>query len=206
LDGNDTSVGAIKAPQAAGGGLVFQGVFFPTASLSASGSPVSAYPGLVDPQVYLTGYTGVDSSSSVYSVNTAGLTAFTQGGTPWRKGIRPGETAALPGHKGSVEFLGVTRFANFQVSNSTGNLPVLLSAVLALVGLTGSLLGRQRRVWVRATPDADGRTVVQVAGLGKGDSVALAGEVDEVVAAVVEPWQDGRGARESGRRKNREQA
>jgi cytochrome c biogenesis protein len=190
LDGNNTSVGAVKVPQAAGGGLVFQGVFFPTPGTGRDGSPTSVYPDTLDPQVYLTGYSGVDTSPSVYSVDQTGLTAFKDAnGAPWRQGVRPGQTATLPGGKGTVQFLGVTRFANFQISNSTGNAPVLVSAMLALVGLTGSLLGRQRRVWVRATPDTGGRTVVEVAGLGKGDSVALAGEVEELASAVIQPWR-----------------
>ncbi|RZS79044.1 cytochrome c biogenesis protein [Motilibacter rhizosphaerae] len=193
LDGNDTSVGVVKVPQAEGG-LVFSGVFLPTAVVDPVRGPVSAYPDLVKPEVYWTAYTGVDSSSSVYSMDPTGLTQVKDAAAPWRKGVSLQDPVAeLPGGKGSIELLGIERFANFQISTSAGDKPVLASALLALFGLTSSLLQRQRRVWVRATGTAEGRTVVQVAGLGRSESAALAEEVALLAGELQSRVDGGRG-------------
>jgi len=61
----------------------------------------------------------------------------------------------------------VARFANFQMANDPGKELSLAAAVMLLVGLTGSLTIRQRRIWVRARPGAEGGavSVVEVATL-----------------------------------------
>ncbi|RKS69168.1 cytochrome c biogenesis protein [Motilibacter peucedani] len=181
-DGNNTSIGAVKVPEA-DGGLAFQGVFLPTELMDSKQGPISIFPDLLIPKVFLTAYTGVDASASVYTLDTTHLKQVSDNGVKWTRSIGIGETATLPDGS-SITLDTVRRFANFQVSNSTGNLPTLAAAVLALAGLTMSLLMRQRRVWVRATPGADGRTVVEVAGLGKGDSEGLRAEVDALAAEL----------------------
>ena len=58
-----------------------------------------------------------------------------------------------------------------------------LSAALGafLAGLMLSLFVRRRRVWVRASAQDDGRTLVAVGGLARAESGGLAGEVDALV-------------------------
>ena len=56
--------------------------------------------------------------------------------------------------------------------------------LLAILGLMGSLFVRPRRAWVRATRRADGRTVVELAGLDRSAGGDLAGEVDELERLV----------------------
>ena len=58
-------------------------------------------------------------------------------------------------------------------------------AVLALAGVTASLFVRRRRAWVRVARDDEGRTVVQVAGLARGDDPGLAAEIEELAGAVL---------------------
>ena len=76
----------------------------------------------------------------------------------------------LPDGAGSITFEGVRRFAALQVARNPGSGPALAAAVLALVGLMLSLFVRRRRVWVRATAEDDGRTLVEVAGLVRSES------------------------------------
>jgi cytochrome c biogenesis protein len=86
-----------------------------------------------------------------------------------------------------VTFDGVSRYVKLQVSRSPGDWVALLGVCLALLGLLGSLFIRPRRVWVRARPagaDGEGRSLVEVAGLDRASGGDLAGELDQIVAAV----------------------
>ena len=56
----------------------------------------------------------------------------------------------------------------------------------SLAGLGVSLFSPRRRVWVRAARGADGVTVVQVAGLARGNDPGLEPEVERVLDAVRE--------------------
>jgi cytochrome c biogenesis protein len=100
--------------------------------------------------------------------------------------LRPGQTWAMPGGNGTVEFVGVTRWASFQIAHDPGKEPALAAAIVALVGLMMSLFIQRRRVWVRASESESGATVVSVAGLARSDEADLAPEVDAVVEAVSE--------------------
>ncbi|MEK9811115.1 MAG: cytochrome c biogenesis protein ResB, partial [Candidatus Nanopelagicales bacterium] len=55
-----------------------------------------------------------------------------------------------------------------------------------LVGLMLSLFVRRRRVWVRVAKDAQGDTVVQVAGLMRSDDADLEPDVTELVDILAE--------------------
>jgi cytochrome c biogenesis protein len=85
-----------------------------------------------------------------------------------------------------VEFVGLIRWASFQIAHDPGKEPALAAAVVALVGLMMSLFIQRRRVWVRASESAAGVTVVTVAGLARSDEADLAPEVDAVVDALDE--------------------
>ena len=181
-DGMFTSSGVIKVPDARPTQLGFQGVFTPTASISATLGPRSTYPGLSDPALFVSVYTGnlgldTGEPQSVYILDTSrmkGPLAITA--------LRPGQTWTLPHHAGTLTFTGVTQWASFQVNHDPGTGVAFVSATLAVLGLMGSLFVRRRRIWVRATAQPDGPTLLEVAGLARSEATS----VDEEVAAVAD--------------------
>ena len=190
-DGNYTSNGVVKAPDARPRQLGLVGVFLPTARTTAQGL-VSVFPDARTPRLIFTAYTGdlgMDTGvpQSVYALDPAGLRQLKVGGQPFSAILAPGQQVALPSGLGTVSFDGLQRYAAFNVRHDPTKGWVLLSAVLALTGLTVSLFVSRRRVWVRVEPVGEGRTVVQVAGLSRRDGDAgLTSEVDAVLAHLVE--------------------
>ena len=100
--------------------------------------------------------------------------------------LRPGEMWELPEGTGTIEFVGLERWASFQIAHDPGKEPALISAALALVGLMLSLFIRRRRVWVRVSAEESGDTVVQVAGLMRSDEGDLEPDVGELVDIIAE--------------------
>jgi cytochrome c biogenesis protein len=183
-DGNLTSTGVLKAPDATPS-IGIEGLFLPTAAVDDVRGPHSTFPEIDDPAVFLSAWAGdlgLDSGvpQSIYALDTEGMTQL------GIEALRPGETWALPGGNGTVEFVGVTRWASFQIAHDPGKEPALAAAIVALVGLMMSLFIQRRRVWVRASESESGATVVSVAGLARSDEADLAPEVDAVVEAVSE--------------------
>lgn len=183
-DGNLTSTGVLKAPDATPS-IGIEGLFLPTAAVDDVRGPHSTFPEIDDPAVFLSAWAGdlgLDSGvpQSIYALDTEGMNQL------GIEALRPGETWALPGGNGTVEFVGVTRWASFQIAHDPGKEPALAAAIVALVGLMMSLFIQRRRLWVRASESASGATVVSVAGLARSDEADLAPEVDAVVEAVSE--------------------
>lgn len=184
-DGDYTSAGVIKVPDAQPRQLAIKGFFLPTADpLLAS----SIFPAPTKPEMRLTFFTGdlgLDTgvAQSVYSLDESGLAQLrTPTGQPFTASLKPGASITLPGGNGTVTFLGFKRWINVQVARSPGTPVVLVAASLAVLGLCGSLFVRRRRFWVRATPDGPGRTVVEVAGLDRSRDPDVRAEVDRLVA------------------------
>jgi cytochrome c biogenesis protein len=95
--------------------------------------------------------------------------------------MRPGDTWSLPdGSK--LEFLGTRPWITVSVRHDPGELPVLVSAGLLLVGLLGSLTGRRRRIWFRVGPSGG----VEAGGLPRTDYPGFAAEFDGIVRAARE--------------------
>lgn len=183
-DGNLTSTGVLKAPDATPS-IGIEGLFLPTAAVDDVRGPHSTFPEADDPAVFLSAWAGdlgLDSGvpQSVYALDTEGMTQL------GIEALRPGDTWALPGGNGTVEFVGLTRWASFQIAHDPGKEPALIAAMVALAGLMMSLFIQRRRVWVRASTSASGTTVVSVAGLARSDEADLAPEVDAVVEALNE--------------------
>ncbi len=191
-DGNLTSSGVVKVngttPQ-----LGFDGVFLPTAVLDRTAGPVSVYPGLLLPRAVLSAYRGdlgVDGGipQSVYSLDKRSMVQVrAEDGRFLVQSLAPGATMTLPSGE-SITFDGVRQWTSLQIARDPGIVPALVAAMLALAGLMLSLFVRRRRVWVRAGPDDDGRTLIEVAGLARTDgeaSESLAGEVGEFADALV---------------------
>lgn len=185
-----TSTGAVKVtgsnpPKQLG----FLGVFMPTAG-NAMANPVSVFPAPVNPQLLLELHEGTlfpgGRPQSVYSLNTESMPPVkTTSGLPQRILLMPGETKQLEGGRGSVSFVGLKRFAGLQIRNDPGKDIAFAGAVLTLTGLLLSLLVRRRRVFVRAS-ERDGRTLLEVAGLAKGEDLRLDDAVRDLADEIAE--------------------
>ncbi|MBP2339507.1 cytochrome c biogenesis protein [Saccharothrix coeruleofusca] len=92
-----------------------------------------------------------------------------------RQNLRQGEQLTLD--DGTViRFDGVRDWVSLQVSHDPAQVWVLVFAVLVILGLLVSLSVKRRRVWVRAKPSGDGRTVIEVGGLARTDQAGYGAE------------------------------
>lgn len=203
-DGNFTSAGAIKAPDARPSRLAFEGFFLPTGLVNEKG-PHSVFPDAMDPSMYLTAWYGppkVETGvpENVYSLDKSGLTQFKNPeGTDALRFVlnEPGQSYQLPDGKGSITYEGWERWVKLQISDTPG-IPISLVAIgLAVAGLCLSLFIRPRRVWVRIIT-TDGSRVIEVAGLDRADARTgldeeVNGLMDELAgpAAAVSPVEVG---------------
>ncbi|GAA1221162.1 cytochrome c biogenesis protein ResB [Kitasatospora nipponensis] len=167
--------------------LGFQGFFLPTApaNFDANTGPRSLFPGAAAPTLVLTAYAGdlgIDSGlpQNVYQLDLTHLTQLQQDGRIAKAKMLPGEAWALPDDYGSITFEGYQQWATFSVSHRPGNAIALSGAVLAILGLIGSLMVQRRRIWVRAVTTPDGRTLVELAGLARSESARIAEELAEL--------------------------
>ncbi|MEV0261036.1 cytochrome c biogenesis protein ResB [Streptomyces sp. NPDC050617] len=171
----------------------FQGNFVPTLDLDVvkrTGTMMSQFPALDSPALVLTAYhgsLGLDSGlpQSVYKLDTSKMKQFKdKGGKPFADLLRVGDTMTLPNGAGTLKFDAIKTWATFQVSHQPGNGTALAGAVGALLGLAGSLFIQRRRVWVRAVEGEDGRTVVELGGLGRSESAKLPEELGDLALAL----------------------
>jgi len=184
-----TSTGVLKVPDVTSGPQIgIRATLLPTAS-SGTDSPVSLAPQPLNPVIVFqvwTGDLGLDAGipQNVYVLDDTHLSPVRGAdGLPAVFAVAPGETVTLPGGLGSVTWDALPRFAAFDI-RADPTLPWLLaSAILALVGLSASLFGPQRRVWVVASIES-GTTVVTAAALGPDHDEALPGIIDRVIAAA----------------------
>lgn len=177
-DGNFTSVGVIKAPDARPDRLAFEGFFLPTGVIDERG-PHSTFPDTLDPMLIINGWSGppkkeTGEPENVYVLDTTGLEQMTENGDPWRVIMRPGETVDLPDGLGTLTYRGQERWVKLQISETPGVTVSLIGVGLAILGLMLSLFIVPRRVWARV--EDDGRLVV--AGLDRAE--ARSGLEDEV--------------------------
>ena len=196
-DGNYASTCVIKAPDAQprdgdsgpvvrSAQLGFRGGFYPTAVLGDRGY-ASSFPDDREPALVLEAFRGdlgLDSGvpQSVYELDTDNLEPVGSKPVDSTRALEPGDVWELPGG-GSIELVGVSQWATFQVSRDPGAGLALGAAIAVIAGLLLSLTVRRRRVWVRLSgAGGDGRTVVAVGGLAQRGSDAFA----EEFAAVTE--------------------
>lgn len=186
MDGNFTSDGVVKAPNASPAQLGFEGVLFPT-DPGNDGSR-SQFPDLLAPRLDLTAYTGdlgMDTGmpQSVFTLELGGVDEVA------RQSLRIGETMDLPDGAGSITFDGVDRFANFQIAYDPGKEVSLVAAIMLMAGLTASLVIRRRRVWIRVSETSTG-AVAELAGQSLTRRGSPAADFDELVrelSASTEP-------------------
>ncbi|MFJ8541131.1 cytochrome c biogenesis protein ResB [Streptomyces sp. NPDC093586] len=197
-DANVTSSGAVmirdgyRNAQGVREQLGFSAVFVPTFAGEGQGTMFSQFPALINPRLALNAYhgdLGVDAGTpkSVYQLDTRKLKQFKDSeGNPFARRLAIGETMTLPNGAGTVTFDGVKEWANFQVTRQPASGWALAGAVVAILGLAGSLFIQRRRVWVRAVKGADGVTVVEMAGLGRSESTKLPEELGELAGVLYE--------------------
>ena len=124
-DGNFTSAGAIKAPDARPERLGFQGFFLPTAVLDEEG-PRSVFPDAVNPALFINAWSGPPKTETgrpenVYSLDTTGMTPLKdENGETFRRGLQVGDGVELPDGKGSIQLDGWVRWVKLQVSDTPG--------------------------------------------------------------------------------------
>jgi cytochrome c biogenesis protein len=190
-DDNFTSTGVVKVPVPGADDIGLQGVFLPTAVLDTQRGPQSVFPEARNPALFFTawhGDLGLDDGTpqSVYRLDTRNMTQLQGPDGPYRQALTVGESAELPDGFGSVTFDGYVPWVNFQISKSPSKAYAFIGAVLALLGLLASLFIRRRRLWVCVAGIDGGRTVVEVAGLDRGDGGDLAAEVEAIVGELAE--------------------
>ena len=162
--------------------LGFVGVFLPTVAETPDGELTSGFPGATDPRVTLEAYIGdlgLVDPQSVYQLRTEGMEPL--GESPV---LGIGDAWELPDGAGSIEFTGYKEYISLQVNRDGARLPALLTAATAVGGLMLTLFIRPRRVWVRATRGEDGRTRVELAGLGKTEVAGDNAEFHEITTEL----------------------
>ena len=187
-----TSEGVIKVPDASPDQLGFAGVFLPTA-VDSGGRLGSVFPAPLDPRVSLVAYAGnlgmnAGRPQSVYQLDTGHMRQLPISPRP----LSPGESMKLPDHAGTLTFTGYKPWVSLAITYDPGQLPALLSGIVALAGLILSFMVRRRRVFARASAGPDGTTIVDLGGLARSDA---AGGFDEEFAELAQEImvaQDGR--------------
>jgi cytochrome c biogenesis protein len=128
---------------------------------------------------------GSGKPQSVYALDTTHLTPLAKpDGKMFRVDLHVGESVDLPGGNGSVSFDGVKPWVRLEVAKKPGTWLALSGAIMALLGLCGSLYIRPRRLWVRAVRSASGGTLVEVAGLDRSARSDLTDDLTAFVAAL----------------------
>jgi len=182
-----TSQVVLKAPDAQPEQTAVVGFFLPTGTIDEQG-PRSLYPDALDPQLALTVYQGdlgLDSGvpQNAYEVDLTTLTPVAgEDGSPVLIRLYPGEEyEAADGT--TVSFDGLRRYAAFDIAHNPFERWILISALTAVGGLILSLFVPRRRLWVRVR-EADGTTVLEVAGLARSDDPALEGDVKTLASRL----------------------
>ncbi|MGO2745588.1 cytochrome c biogenesis protein ResB [Microbacterium sp.] len=193
-----TSLGVIKVTDGMPEQLGIAAFFYPSAVKNENGAFASAHGDLLAPLLTLRVYEGdlgIDDGTpkSVYVLDTDDLTPIAGDGSDTASlELQPGETAELPGGRGSITFedespagavdftQSVKRFVSLQVHHDASAVWVLVFALLALAGLMLALFIPRRRMWVKASA-ADGEVRLEYAGLARGEDPTLGAAVDDLV-------------------------
>ncbi len=196
-DGNLTSEGAVKLPDALPRQIGIEGLFAPTAVDAGDGIISSGSPQPLNPAVAIfvyRGELGLDTGrpQSVYAIDPAQVAS----GALQRvaaANLKPGGSVKLDDGT-SITFDGYLQWASFQVARDPGQRLVLVAFAFLLLGLLLSLSVRRRRFWVRLTPSAadDGprRTVVEFGGLARSEAGGFADEFARLVHRLRESRKD----------------
>lgn len=178
--------------------------FAPTAAFNAALGLTSVYPAPNLPRAVIGAFTGDlglngGAPVSVYNLDTRNLTPIA---IPAAKSvITPGPNSSVPLTDGfTLSVAGVSQYATLQVKDDPAKAVTLIAAGLIVAGLLGSLRVRRRRLWLRATPTAESRTLIEVGGLARTDADDFAREFRELVGQLAKavPPTVGRSAAPAG--------
>jgi cytochrome c biogenesis protein len=178
------STGAVKVtrsnPQVGLELTMFTGLV--TAPNCPGGAPFCNDPRLVRPVLVVLAYQGdlqADRAQSVFSLDRRKLRPL--GDRPVL--LVPGQTSKLANGM-EVSFTGLKQYSVFTLARDPGVPVVAAAAALLLLGLVPSLYVTRRRVWVRAVPDGDGGSRVELAGLALQGKAAFEGELARLAQQV----------------------
>nr|WP_244915907.1 cytochrome c biogenesis protein ResB [Kocuria rosea] len=199
VDGVYTSNLTLKVPDARPDQLGFTGLLLPTAVTGPDGIPRSADPGLANPRLILSSYSGdlgldTGAPQNVYVLDVEPLTELNSMMSD--NGAITLDAAnsvhELPEGKGTIEFLDVKRYVGLDIVYDPGRTGALLSFLAAFTGLMMSMFIARRRVWVRATTSTDhqGRpaTVVEYGLLARGEDPRLRAEAQSLNELFTAHW------------------
>jgi cytochrome c biogenesis protein len=177
-DGNFTSTGVIKIPDEKPQ-LGIKASFLPTANIDPMNGPISTFPALDNPQLFMTlwqGDLGVNEgiAQSIYRLDTTKMTEL------GIEELKPGETWKTEQGM-EIKFLGVEQFASFQVAYEPGRFLALIGATLAMLGMFFGLGIQRRKIWVLMPKVQNGPSVIEIAGLAKSDSHDINKDIDKVL-------------------------
>lgn len=175
-DGNLSSIGAIKVPDAKPQ-IGFVASFFPTYELIKGQPARSAYPEALDPRLLIGAYVGdlqVDNGipQSVYKLKTDKMAGV---GTT---ALKVGESFKFK--DGSITFEGYVPWVNLNIVRDPGKQVALIGAILAILGLLASLFTRHRRIWIRKKG-----ANLEIAGLAKNAAPGLEQEIKQIVKELL---------------------
>ena len=165
--------------------LAIQGLFAPTAQWDGENNELltSRFPAMTDPAVAIDIYrgdAGLDTgrAQSIFDLDPT-LLHSGQLQKIERVNLTRGESVTLDDGT-EVTFDGASEFANFQISRDPFQPWVLVTTMIMLAALVGSLLIKRRRIWIRLTPLADGTTHVELGGLARTDRAGWGEEFDRI--------------------------
>ena len=180
-DGNFSSTGVIKiadeSPQ-----LGINARFLPTAKLDPINGPTSTFPGLDNPQIFMSlwqGDLGVNDgiSQSIYKLDTSKMTEL------GLEELKPGESW-ITDQGFEIRFQSVEQFASFQVAYEPGRFLALLGAIFAMLGMFFGLGIQRRRIWVLMPRVQKGPSVIEVAGLAKSTNHDISKDIEKILAEL----------------------
>ena len=163
--------------------LAIQGLFAPTAQLDGT-LLSSSFPVMRDPAVAVDIYrgdTGLDTGRP-QSLFTLDRRLIDQDRLVRVERVNLDAGAEVRLDDGTVvRFDGAVPFVNLQVSHDSGQVWVLVFAIMMMGGLLVSLIVRRRRVWVRVVTGASPGTVnVEVGGLARTDNAGWGDEFERL--------------------------
>lgn len=171
--------------------IAIQGLFAPTAAWAGENGELlqSAFPAMTDPAVAIDIYrgdAGLDTGSpqSIFSLDPSLLHSGALQKID-RVNLTQGESVTLDDGT-TVTFDGASEFANYQISHDPAQVWVLVSALIMLATLAGSLVIKRRRIWIRLEPLASGGTAVTMGGLARTDRAGWSEEFDELHRHLLE--------------------
>jgi cytochrome c biogenesis protein len=166
--------------------IAITGLFAPTAALHGSLLD-SAFPDMRDPAVavdVLRGDLGIDNGRG-QSIFTVDQSMVDDGRLKKvaRENMKIGQEIKLDDGT-TVKFEDVKRWVYLQVSHDPSQVWVLIFAIAIILGIGASLTIKRRRLWVRVSTTAEGRTVVEVGGLARTDQAGYGEEFTRLSGAV----------------------